>query len=75
MNLITEQLSYFLRILLSCVCGGVIGIERQQRTKVAGTRTHMMIALGGNRNTFVGRAEQQVKINPGIHQRFGVITA
>ena len=45
MNLITEQLSYFLRILLSCVCGGVIGIERQQRTKVAGTRTHMMIAL------------------------------
>ena len=45
MNMITEQLSYILRILLSCVCGGIIGIERQQRTKVAGTRTHMMIAL------------------------------
>ena len=29
----------------------------------------------GNRNAFIGRAEQQVKINPGIHQRFGVKTA
>ncbi len=36
---------YFLRIILACVCGGLIGIERQQRTKVAGTRTHMMIAM------------------------------
>lgn len=40
-----EQVPYFVRILLACVCGGVIGIERQQRTKVAGTRTHMMISL------------------------------
>lgn len=42
---VMEQLPYFIRIVLACVCGGVIGIERQQRTKVAGTRTHMMIAL------------------------------
>ncbi len=44
-NVIMEQLPYFARILLACLCGAVIGIERQQRTKVAGTRTHMMIAL------------------------------
>lgn len=42
---IQEQVMFFLRIATACVCGAVIGIERQQRTKVAGTRTHMMIAL------------------------------
>lgn len=42
---IMEQLPYLIRIVLACICGGIIGIERQQRTKVAGTRTHMMIAL------------------------------
>ena len=40
-----EQAVYLMRIILACICGGLIGIERQQRTKVAGTRTHMMIAL------------------------------
>jgi hypothetical protein len=28
-----------------------------------------------DRDAFIGRAKQQVKINPGIHQRFGVETA
>lgn len=43
-----EQLPLLLRLLLSCFCGGVIGIERQLRTKVAGTRTHVMIALAAS---------------------------
>lgn len=38
-------LIFFLRLILACVCGGAIGIERQQRIKVAGTRTHMVVAL------------------------------
>lgn len=38
-------LIFFLRLILACICGGVIGIERQQRIKVAGTRTHMVVAL------------------------------
>ena len=36
---------FFLRLILACVCGGAIGIERQQRIKVAGTRTHMVVSL------------------------------
>lgn len=40
-----QQLIFFVRILLAMLCGGIIGIERQQRIKVAGTRTHMMIAM------------------------------
>ena len=39
------QFLFFGRIVLAMVCGGIIGIERQQRIKVAGTRTHMMISV------------------------------
>lgn len=42
---IGQQLIFFLRIILAMLCGGIIGIERQQRIKVAGTRTHMMISM------------------------------
>lgn len=38
-------LVFFFRLILACICGGAIGIERQQRIKVAGTRTHMVVAL------------------------------
>ena len=40
-----EQIVFIIRIVLAMFCGGIIGIERQQRIKVAGTRTHMMIAM------------------------------
>lgn len=36
---------FFARILLACVCGVVIGAERQHRTKSVGVRTHLMIAI------------------------------
>lgn len=42
---LNTELIYILRILLSCICGGVIGIERQFRTKSAGTRTHIMLSI------------------------------
>lgn len=42
---LTQQLIFFFRLVLASLCGGIIGIERQQRVKVAGTRTHMMISL------------------------------
>ncbi len=35
-----------LRVLLACICGGVIGVERNRRQKDAGTRTHLVVALG-----------------------------
>ena len=40
-----QQFIFFSRIVLAMLCGGIIGIERQQRIKVAGTRTHMMISM------------------------------
>lgn len=35
-----------LRLALAGVLGGVIGAEREYRGKVAGTRTHLLVALG-----------------------------
>lgn len=39
-------LIFCLRIVLACVCGGIIGLERTKRLKEAGIRTHIIIALG-----------------------------
>jgi putative Mg2+ transporter-C (MgtC) family protein len=38
--------SFWLRILCAVLAGGVIGLERQIRGKVAGVRTSIMICLG-----------------------------
>ena len=40
------QLEYLLRIVIACLCGGFIGIERTLRQKDAGFRTHVIVALG-----------------------------
>jgi len=40
-----NELMYIFRVVLACICGGIIGIERQRRVKVAGIKTHMMIAI------------------------------
>lgn len=44
-GILQEQAILFLRIILACICGGAIGIERQQQIKVAGTKAHIVIAL------------------------------
>ena len=35
-----------MRLVLAGVLGGLIGAEREFRAKVAGTRTHLLVALG-----------------------------
>lgn len=39
-------IEYIFRILLSGICGMLIGIERSNRSKEAGTRTHFIVACG-----------------------------
>ena len=36
----------FLRLVLACIFGGVIGYERQSRRKSAGLRTNVLVCLG-----------------------------
>ena len=40
------QLEFFLRIILSSLCGVMIGFERAKRFKEAGIRTHCLVACG-----------------------------
>lgn len=47
-ELLTEtlQLQYLFRILLAGICGIIIGLERKNRSKEAGIRTHFVVACG-----------------------------
>lgn len=40
------DLEFFLRILAAALLGGLIGLEREYRAKVAGFRTHFLVAMG-----------------------------
>ena len=39
-------LSVLLRLLLACVCGALIGLERSSKNRPAGFRTHILVCLG-----------------------------
>lgn len=43
---ISENAYLIMRLIISCVCGGFIGLERSRRQKDAGIRTHLIVALG-----------------------------
>ena len=40
------EVEYIFRILLAGICGMIIGIERRNRSKEAGIRTHFVVACG-----------------------------
>lgn len=46
MLLLHPELIYVLRIVLACIAGGIIGVERTLRQKDAGFRTHIIVAMG-----------------------------
>lgn len=37
---------FIFRIMLACICGGIVGYERTRRRKEAGIRTHVIVAIG-----------------------------
>lgn len=44
-NIITDyHINMIFRMLISCVCGLIIGFERENRAKEAGVRTHCIVA-------------------------------
>ena len=46
-----DMLSVTVRVLLALVCGGMIGIERSEKRRPAGFRTHILICLGAAMTT------------------------
>lgn len=45
-NMDTMTTEFIIRILVATVLGAVIGLDREYRTKAAGFRTHVLVALG-----------------------------
>lgn len=43
---IEQATRVMLRLLLAALLGGLLGIEREQKGKAAGVRTHMLVAMG-----------------------------
>ena len=41
---VTQEFEFFLRIIVSSLCGALIGFERTRRFKEAGIRTHILVA-------------------------------
>ena len=48
------MLSVVARMLLSVLCGGIIGMERGRHGRAAGLRTHILISLGAAMSAIVG---------------------
>ncbi len=46
-------ISYFLRLILACVLGGMIGLERDLHGRNAGIRTNMLVCVGATLFTIV----------------------
>lgn len=51
----SDTLTLILRLVLAAFLGGLIGAEREYRAKVAGTRTHMLVAIGAALMLIVSR--------------------
>lgn len=45
-NDLSEFIIVVIRLLLAAVLGGLLGLEREQRGKAAGIRTHMLVCMG-----------------------------
>lgn len=42
---LTLTVAFFLRVVIACLCGAVVGFERSKRFKEAGIRTHCVVAF------------------------------
>ncbi len=40
------ELEFLLRLVLTCICGLLVGIERTKQQKAAGMRTYLIVAIG-----------------------------
>ena len=45
---LTQNLDFFIRIVIACLCGAFIGAERSRRFKGAGIRTHIIVCCAAS---------------------------
>ena len=58
------MLDVVIRMAIAVVCGGLIGMEREQKRRPAGLRTHMLICLGACMTTLTS---QYLLLNLGLY--------
>ncbi len=49
--------STVLRLLLACLCGGLIGLERERKRQPAGFRTYMLVCMGASLTMLLSQYE------------------
>ena len=64
----TLQLQFIFRILLAGICGMIIGLERKNRSKEAGIRTHFVVACGAALMMVVSKYAFFDVISKGIYE-------
>ena len=64
----TLQLQFVFRILLAGICGMIIGLERKNRSKEAGIRTHFVVACGAALMMVVSKYAFFDVISKGIYE-------
>ncbi|MGN1059872.1 MAG: MgtC/SapB family protein, partial [Clostridia bacterium] len=61
---------YIFRLLVACVCGVIIGLERKSRAKEAGIRTHCLVACASalmmilSKYAYTDMVGDMVKLDP-----------
>ena len=43
---VLQNIDFFIRLAVACICGAAIGFERSRRFKGAGLRTHIIVCFG-----------------------------
>lgn len=64
----TLQLQFVFRIMLAGLCGMIIGLERKNRSKEAGIRTHFVVACGAALMMVVSKYAFFDVISKGIYE-------
>ncbi len=55
LKFVENEWSVVLRLVLAVICGGLIGLEREHKHRVAGFRTHILICLGAALTTLTSQ--------------------
>lgn len=67
-NFNLQNLEFILRILVAGVCGMLVGMERKNRSKEAGTRTHCVVACGAALIMIISKYAFSDVIQTGLHE-------
>ena len=68
----STQIELMIRIVLAGICGMMIGLERKNRSKEAGIRTHFVVACGAALMMVVSKYAFFDVISKGISERVEV---